>query len=250
MPDDLIMPDVEEVEEVVAPDEEEVAEEVEESTEDESTEETTETAKPETKSYRSQEEFDRALQARLAREKRKMERELIQHAGTELTSTEVPEAVRLWGFLKQHPELSKRVSEVINGSPQARQQPQPQGNYFKQQLQEIELKEAVMDLKAEDAIFRKHEREIEDWVDEQGIQVTDAKSLKVAYLAWKGQNYRKDAADTELAVQRKMQDNLRKKKNASVLPAKAQKATASLDYSKLSPQDILKAEGLSLFKEE
>ena len=174
----------------------------------------------------------------------------MHQAGTTLESKEISEAAKLWGFLKNNPDLSKKVGDLINSSGTATQNSPVSTTYFKQQMQEIELKEAVADLRADDPIFRKNEKEIEDWVDAQGIPVTDAKSLKVAYLAWKGENSPRKVAEAELNAQRKMQSNLRNKKKAAVLPAKAQKASPSLDYSKMSASEILKSTGMTLFRDE
>jgi len=172
--------------------------------------------------YRTQQEFDAAFEKRLAREKRKFEREFIASAGVPIKTEEIGQAAKLWGYLSQNPQISKKVQE------------------------EMELRESLLEMRADDPTFKKYEQEILGWASEQGLDVRTTKDLNLAYMAWKGRDYRRAVANAELDAQRKMTKNIQTKKTAAVLPAKAVKTSPTLDYSKMTPQQILAAEGLKL----
>lgn len=198
--------------------------------------------------YRTQAEFDAAFEKRLSRERKKFERDFITNAGVAVSGEEISQAAKLWGYLSQNPQIAQKVQEVLNSH---HKDAQPsQSNYFTNQLRELELREALLELR-DDPVFKKHEDDIEAWTRKEGIGIKSPKDLQLAYMAWKGQNYNKAVANAELEAQRKMTKQLQTKKTAATLPAKPSKTSPPpLDYSKMTSQQILAAEGLKLRLEE
>ncbi len=200
---------------------------------------------------KQQAKVNEIVQNRLTRAEQKWEKMIQEAAGTELdmeNGGEVLSAVRLWGLLKTNPELSRAIDTTIQHYLSNGMAKQPEFKQATTKEQELELKEAIIDMKLADSTFAKNHTKIMEWAEDQGFVITDKKSLEMAYLAWKGSNARKEAANAQLREQRKSQKKGEKKK--AVLESGRKRSKKPVDYRKMTDRDILAYEGLKLFTED
>lgn len=202
-------------------------------------------------SKEQQTEVNKIVQTRLERQKNALVNELAQASGTEIAYDELPRASRLWGLLKTNPELSQAIDQVIDQHLAQGLAKTPDQALKSTTSKEVELarKEAIVDLKMVDRAFSKNADKILDWASKEGFDVNDAKTLKLAYMAWKG-SHEQLIKNTEKVTdkQRKDQKTAMRKK-ANVQGSKTTKGQ-KLDYSKANARDILASEGLSLFTDD
>ena len=236
-----VEPEDEELDEV--PDDEDVPEEVTDEPEDDLTDRPRFDAK-------QQKEVDRIIKARLERQETSMLKGLRDVAGTDLEMEEVTSAARLWGLLKTNPELSNVIDRVIdhhlkNGTAKA-----PTETVSNSKEAELEVKEAVLDLKLQDKTFLKHSDKILEWAENEGFEINSAKSLKLAYMAWKGSQGKIVEATKKLQEQKRQATKKAVQKKATVQSGKSGKQKGKLDFTKMNDADILSSEGLSLFVED
>ncbi len=194
---------------------------------------------------------DKLIENRLNRDRRVREEELSRHAGVKLTHDDVKNAVALWGFLIRNPEINTRIGQIMQeyvNSGRVNQAPQDDATAAKEK--ELALKEAVIDLRSRDRVFRKYEAEIREWAELSGYEIEDPKTLRLAVAAWKGENMAKFMGDAQKKAEEEAAARARKKQDAGLLPGKGVRAQVKLDYRKMTPQEILKAEGLSLFEKD
>lgn len=203
---------------------------------------------PDTPKLFDQAHVDSIIEGRIARAERRFNDRLIETAGVELTHDEPIEAVKLWGFLKTNPQLSQEVQHMIDTFIQSGQASvlQPIDTRGK----ELAKREAIFDLREKDAGFAKNSKDVLDWAEDNGFRVTDAKTLNVAYLAWKGANATQQLAQAQLEGQRKAQQKAQDKKQAGLERGKGGITGKYADYTKMSVKEILAAEGLSLIIDE
>jgi hypothetical protein len=238
------------------PAEEENAEESEESKEEEPSEEEN-NAKKSKKS-----ELDDNIpwvKKRLARAERSFERKFMEEAaslseGITVARDEIPKAVRLWNVLKYNPELSQKVEELITnaareGKFKSLKDVRPESK-VDESIARIELKEAQLDLRYTDPIFRKYEKQIMEYAEDEGIEINSAKALKLAYKAWKGENARLLMADAEKKAQQKAVQKTQTRKAAALASGRSPVKSVQIDYRKASDKEILNSMGLKLFTED
>lgn len=200
----------------------------------------------------TQEEVNRLVEERLARDRRQREREFRNAAGYRISNEDVREAVRLWGFLYHNPQLSQEVQRMIDqavSSGKARTLGPSTDDLYDEMQKELDLREARLELRMSDKVFRKNEQAILEWAGKNGFPVDDARTLKLAYLAWRGENSRKLEADAELRGQRKARTRAKMAKKANLQGANSRRRKP-VDYSKMSDEEILASEGLSLFTDD
>lgn len=243
-------PEEGQVEEPEKQEEPETSAPVEDKPEEEQPEETAE--KPEAKKQPkllTEEETSKIIEARLARDRRVREKELSSAAGIKMTFDEAKKAARLWGMLAQNPDLTEKVRQVLDEHlSRSPMQPTPSIDLKEQ---ELALKEAVIDLRLKDPVFREHESDIMTWAELNGIEIEDPKTLRLAYLGWKGENAAKLAAEVEVKAKESVKAKATEKSNAKLIPGKGARATGKpLDYKGMSAEDILRAEGLKLWTSE
>lgn len=191
---------------------------------------------------------DQLVEGRVARAERSFQRQLAEAAGVELEAGEPVSAARLWGILKANPELSAAVQETIDlyvNNGRATMPSAPDNTKV-----ELSKREAIVELKESDSDFAKNSKTILEWADENGFNVVDGKSLKLAYLAWKGENSALLMAQAQLEAQRKTQAKKQQKQGAALERGKGTPAPKKVDYRSMSDNDILANEGLSLFVDE
>lgn len=191
---------------------------------------------------------DSIIEGRIARAERRFNDRLVEVAGVDLTQDEPVDAVRLWGFLKTNPQLSQEVQNIIDSfvqSGQAKTAPP-----MDTRDRELAKREAIFDLREKDTGFAKNSKGVLEWAEDNGFRVTDAKTLNVAYLAWKGANATQQLAQAQLEGQRKAQQKTQDKKQAGLERGKGGTAGKYVDYTKLSVKEILAIEGLSLITDE
>lgn len=190
------------------------------------------------------------VQSRLDRAERQLNQRIRGAAGVDVNRQEVMEAANLWGFLKLNPKLSENVQRMID-------EYIVKGDYVKQDKSassresELGKREAILDLKAEDPYFARHSKAILEWAEDEDFDIHDAKSLKRAYLAYKGS--RKgvlDRADKE--HRKKQQDKTPARKQPKVAMTKKGNpgGKRNTDYSKMSDGDLLASMGKSLFTDD
>lgn len=197
--------------------------------------------------------IDNLIQTRLTRASAQYDQQLQEAAGVGVDRTEILSAANLWGFLKLNPKLSNDVQGLINAFiatgnfvPQKKGQDNAKENA-------LNKREAILDLKASDAYFASKSKAILEWAEDEGFDIHDAKSLKRAYLAYKGANGTLDRADAEYRKKRVEAKKQGRKGTAMVKGSGAPRKGGGkkpTDYKKMSDTDILASEGIKLFTED
>lgn len=193
---------------------------------------------------------DQIVHKRLERKDTQFVRQISEEAGVSLAQEEITQSAKLWGLLKANPELSEAVDLVIKTQLSQGKAKEVVKNVSSKRETMLEVKEATLDLKLSDPLFRKNADKILEWADDQGYEVNSKKSLQLAVLAWKGSN------DSILTKARQSSEQKRKsakkatQKRAGVQGGSSAKAKTSQDFRKLSDKDVLTRSGLSLFTDE
>lgn len=193
---------------------------------------------------------DKIVERRLHRDRRAREKEFSQVAGMRLNNEDVKKAARLWGFLAKNPDLNARVHQIFQeyeSSGRVRYDSYYDDDALSERERELELREAIIDLRARDKVFRNHETEIMEWAEINGYDIEDERTLRLAVMAWKGENMNRFVSDAQKKAQEKAIKRAKQKRDAKLLPGKGVRKQQKLDYSKMTPEEILRAEGLSLF---
>ena len=197
-----------------------------------------------------QKALNRIVQQRLERHESKLLKEFSDVAGAELSIEEVGSASRLWGLLKVNPDLSRVIDQVIDRHLQAGKAVVPENRQTSTKEAELEIKEAILDLKLADKNFNKNSDKIVKWAEDQGFEVFNKKSLELAYMAWKGSQAKVVQATQKLQEQKKQATKKAVRQKAAVQSGKSAKSKGKVDYSKLSDKDVLASEGLNLFVDD
>lgn len=230
-------------------------EEDSEETEDDTKSDKDDTKKP-SKTFTDDQQaaVNKIVKARLERQETSMLHELSASSGVDISREEVTNAAKLWGLLKANPKLSQAVDGLIgtaltDGSAKA---PVTENDAAKRTERRMELKEAILDLKADDATFNKYATKILDWAKNEDYEVTDKASLKMAYLAWKGSQGKVMSAVQKTQAKQKTAAKEMAKKHATVQGTRssAKRTGGRADYTKMADADVLAAAGLSLFTED
>lgn len=242
------------------PEEDDVEEEDDETEDDETEDEEESKDDSEDKEHqkqlfdkKQQEEVNRIIKSRLERQEAKLTKDLTEAAGVEITREEIVSASRLWGLLKANPDLSGEIDAVILKSLSAGKAKAPDAvdTSVSAVEQRLELKEAILDLKAEDKVFNKNADKIMSWAKNEGYEITNSKALRLAYLAWKGSQGKVEELVQKTTAQRKQTVKQSMQKKASVQSTKSGKPSTGVpNYNKMSDATILATEGLSLFTED
>jgi len=216
-------------------------------------EEQEETEEKPKKNEWTREAVERTIEKRLQRDRRVREREFSEAAGVPMTHEDAKKASALWGFLIQHPEINEALGQLVeqgmaSGRIRVNQQAEP--SPIEERQKALDLKEAVIDLRAQDSVFRANEANIMEWAEINDYEIDDPKSLKLAYLAWKGENAGLVSAKTAAEKAEREAAAQKAKEDAQLLPGRGVRSRKSIDYKTASVEEILKAEGLSLFTEE
>lgn len=251
----------------------EVESEVDDAGQDDSTDTTSEETEEESKSRKLSEkeleekvfnEKNQQWQTRLHRAKRAAERELLEEAsslseGVRIEKSEIPKASRLWNFLKVNPELSTKIQSLIeeetkagSAKPLNSQKDNPFSNGQSSDYEErLNLKEAKIDLKLSDPIYKKYENKILEWAEDNEIDIRNPKQLQLAYKAWKGENSSLLLANAEARGQKKALEQKDEKAGVKLAGKSVSSVTApKIDYRKASAKQVLEHEGLKLFHED
>ena len=190
---------------------------------------------------------DDIVQSRLNRMEKQYMQQIREAAGVEVSRQEVLDALNLWGFLKLNPRLSRDLQSRIDAFIES-------GNYVAQKRSgrnskedELNKREAVLDLKASDSFFAKHSKKILEWAEDEGFEIYDAKSLRRAYLAYKGSQGVLDKADEEYHKQRQKSKTDARKRAKVATSKKGGSPKKAPDFKNMSDADILAASGLKLF---
>lgn len=190
---------------------------------------------------------DDIVQSRLNRMEKQYMQQIREAAGVEVSRQEVLDALNLWGFLKLNPRLSRDLQSRIDAFIES-------GNYVAQKRSgrnskedELNKREAVLDLKASDSFFAKHSKKILEWAEDEGFEIYDAKSLKRAYLAYRGSQGILDKADEEYHKQRQKSKTDARKRAKVATSKKGGSPKKVQDFKNMSDADILAASGLKLF---
>ena len=193
---------------------------------------------------------DQIVQKRLERKDTQFVRQISEEAGVSLAHEEITQSAKLWGLLKANPELSEAVDLVIKTQLSQGKAKEVVKNVSSKREAILEVKEATLDLKLSDPLFRKNADKILEWADDQGYEVNSKKSLQLAVLAWKGSN------DSILTKARQSSEQKRKsakkatQKRAGAQGGSSAKTKTPQDFRKLSDKDVLTRSGLSLFTDE
>lgn len=196
-----------------------------------------------------QKKFNEAIQARLARQKRSLRKETELLAGTKMTEEDVENSAKLYGMLKQNPELSDQIRDLINAEYKA-------GNIklnstaetkAEAKLRALEAKEVIIDMKDSDPLFKRYFDDIEAYADVEDLSLDDERSIELAYKLWKADNAELILNYRTAAQKRRQEVQTKKKKAAKKTTRKSPKpAPKPKDYTKMSDAELLRTEGLSL----
>jgi len=239
----------------VEDDVEDVVSEENEETEEESTDDASEESddSPTVFNKKQQDEINKLVRTRLERQEAKIVKDLAKAAGVDIAYDEITSAARLWGLLKLNPELSTDIDKAINialSSGKAKM-PVDVSTTTDAITQRLELKEAILDLRASDRTFGKNANKIIAWAENEGFNVNNAQALKMAFLAWKGAQGKVEEAVQKAQEKRKQDNKKALQKQANVQSTKTTKPLGgTVDYSKMSDVSVLAAEGLSLFTDD
>lgn len=205
-------------------------------------------------SKEQQTEVNRIVQSRLDRAEQKLLKDLTNAAGISIEQKEITSAARLWGLLKHNPTLSGKIDQLIADSLRRGEAKPPvlEENTTEVATKRLAFKESVLDLRQADATFNKNADKILAWADKEGYTVSDAKSLKMAYLAWKGSQDAVKATVQKTVAQKKQQQKQTMQQKAAAVqsPKRGNVATKPVDFRKMTDAQILAAQGLKLFIEE
>lgn len=190
---------------------------------------------------------DDIVQSRLDRMEKQYIQQAREAAGVEVSRQEVFDALNLWGFLKLNPRLSKDVQSQIDAFIESGKYVAQERSRRNSKEDELNKREAVLDLKASDSFFAKHSKKILEWAEDEGFEIYDAKSLKRAYLAYKGSQGVLDKADEEYHKQRQKSKTDARKRAKVATSKKGGSPKKAQDFKKMSDADILAASGLKLF---
>lgn len=260
-----------ETESIEIPEEVEDVEQVESSDDDETSEEESTEEEPKSKKLSDKEldekifnEKNQQWQTRISRAKRAAEREFLDLAssmsdGVKIEKGEIPKASRLWNFLKVNPELSTKVQQLIDeesrtGSVKTLNSHKDSpfsANQSSEYEERLNLREAKIDLKLSDPVYKKYENKILEWAEDNEIDIRNVKQLQLAYKAWKGENSSLLLANAEARGQKKALEQKSEKASVKLAGKSVSSVTApKIDYRKASAKQVLEHEGLKLFHED
>lgn len=199
-------------------------------------------------------------QKRVERLKRSEENRFLEEAnslsdGVQLGKGDIPKAVRLWNMLVHNPELSTEVNEIITkalSEKKAKELHEISGTTKIGSFEaRLAVKEAKLDMKLSDPVYRKYESQILDWAEDNEFDIKSAKDLAMIVKAWKGENSAVMTANMANKAKQKAETEIKSKQDAKLAGKVAKPVKGiNIDYKKASDRDILKAEGLSLFSDD
>jgi len=201
-------------------------------------------------SKKQQDEINKLVKTRLDRQEAKFVKDFTKAAGVELAQTEISSAARLWGLLKSNPQLSKDIDDIISSalSKGDVKIPVDSENTTDAVTQRLELKEAILDLRASNKLFEKNADKVIAWAENEGYKVNNAQALKMAFLAWKGAQGKVEEAVQKAQEKRKEDTKKVLQKRATVQSTKTgTQGKGVLDYANMSDVSILASENLKLF---
>lgn len=219
-----------------------------------------EDAEPKTEDAKPPEPDDTTpwVKKRLARAERAYERKFMDELNAESDGHEIPrkdisKAVKLWNTLRVNPELSARVNqivseEIVSGKAKTLDRVAPTGGVDIRE-QRLALREAKLETRETDPVYRKYEQDILEWAEDEGLRIRSERDLKGAIREWKGAHARTLATQAES----KKAAPARQPAKSTVAPPVGKqsqvsgKHTSPIDYRKTSTQDILKREGTSFY---
>lgn len=144
-------------------------------------------------------------------------------------------------YVNAHPDVAERINEVLaEHEPDAGYQALSVSQSLEQRL---ELKEAEMELRMTDPVFKEHEREIREWAEEEGIEIRTARDLKLAYRAWRGDPV------NQAKIQSSQGGSETKTKKPGLQGAKGP-APLREEARKMSEIEYLRRRGIPVFEEE
>lgn len=160
------------------------------------------------------------------------------------------DAVQLWDYLSQNPEVSQQVQAIIDAyggdASQAMLQQHLREFEFRMQ-QQLALKEAEVSLR-QDQAFRDNEADIREWAEAEGFDLQDPRGLRNAYRAWKGEHADKLLAEAKVSALKEAAKAPAERKAAELKGAGAG-GKREPDWRRMEDKDILGALGMSLFEE-
>ena len=221
----------------------------------------------------TQQEYDGIIARRVDRAKR-LDREQLREkieevAGVPLSdvSRDIPEAVKLWTFLKKNPEVTRGLHQKL--ADLAREQPQIFDDFFaserealernqskKSREREQEVRLARAELRSRDPLFKEFEQDVLLWAETQDYDIASEKDLRTVYLLWKDENKAKvrafeGAGQAQQRKATKVEGKAKIAQDRKPIPAVGRTARGSpvnIREKDMDDLEILKREGLSLFK--
>ncbi|MEW6726906.1 MAG: hypothetical protein AB1327_08110 [Bacillota bacterium] len=147
-------------------------------------------------------------------------------------------------FIASRPELAEQVNQLL----QAYGDVPPtynEGPAFDPQAE----REAMRDLLSRPD-FAKHEEEIAEFAEENGMPFESAVDQRTAYLMWRGLNADRLVQEARLEAAKKAAKLQQAKAKAGLQRAGGPGKPPSPDYKKMSDEEVLASLGLSLFTDD
>lgn len=197
------------------------------------------------------------VKKRLARAERAYERKFMEEVngasyGHEVPRADLPKAAALWNMLRANPELSSKLNQMINeevksGKAKSLDNIQPTSGYDARESR-LALREAKLDMRESDPVFRKYEQDILEWAEDEGLRIRSDRDLKSAVREWKGAHARTLGATQPPA--KKQATPPAKVPPAGPTGAKSKGGTPPPNYRKMSAEEIIKHDGLKLLSDD
>jgi methylphosphotriester-DNA--protein-cysteine methyltransferase len=199
-----------------------------------------EQAEEESNKEPSWEEKHQALEVNYQRLERKFTR-----ISQELS--EAREAASVLNWISERPELAGQVQELMENY---QNDPQHQS-----QLMDIDIGQVQKE--AADAWrfllgkqdFVQHEQDIAEFAEEEGYDPNDPLQLKEAYRLWRGENADRLAQEQALKMQQRGTQKQEARKKAGLQGSGGPGGTPP-NYKKMSAEEVLAHEGLSLYTDD
>lgn len=165
------------------------------------------------------------------------------------------QAVSLWKYLEANPAHAATINSLLEKNPwqnhpnlDTGEQSSPE-DLLAQVRRELDLRDTLAQLR-QDPLYRKYEDEIRDYAEDEGFDLDNPRDVRKAYLAWRGENAPRLAANARLQGQRDASKAKKRASRARLQGSSGPRGARKVDPSKLSDQEFLAQEGLSLFTKD
>lgn len=155
------------------------------------------------------------------------------------------EAMQLYSFIASNPELTAHVNQLLQTY---------EGTIPVSQLNEVQFDPAAERVAMKELLgrpdFVKHEDEIAEWAEDNGLAFDSALDQRHAYQLWKGENADRLIQEARLDSAKKAAKLKEAKGKAGLQRSGGPGSPPPVDYTKMSDTDVLAHMGLSLWSDD